>query len=54
MQQNINTMHGPMNIKFRDEKCLLRGMDWVFKENSLSFAFKGLNLLAVLFDTYLK
>jgi hypothetical protein len=25
-----------------DEKCLLRGTNWVFKENSLSFSFKGL------------
>ena len=27
----------------RDEKCLLRGTDWVFKWSSLRFAFKGLN-----------
>jgi len=26
----------------RDEKCLQRGTDWVFKQSSLSFAFKGL------------
>jgi hypothetical protein len=26
----------------RDEKCLQRGTDRVFKENSLRFAFKGL------------
>ena len=30
----------------RAEKCLQRGTDWGFKENSLRFAFKGLNLLA--------
>ena len=29
----------------RDEKCLLRGRDWVFKQNSLRFVFKGLILL---------
>ena len=26
----------------RDEKCLLRGTDWVFKKSSLRFVFKGL------------
>jgi hypothetical protein len=26
----------------REEKRLLRGTDWVFKDNSLCFAFKGL------------
>ena len=26
----------------RDEKCLLRGTDWVFKQSSLRFVFKGL------------
>ena len=26
----------------RDEKCLLRGMNWVFKKSSLRFIFKGL------------
>jgi hypothetical protein len=26
-----------------DEKCLQRGLDWVFKESSLRFVFKGLN-----------
>jgi len=26
----------------RDEKCLLRGMDRVFKQSSLRFVFKGL------------
>ena len=25
----------------RDEKCLLRGTDWVFKLNSLRLVFKG-------------
>jgi hypothetical protein len=27
----------------RDEKCLLRGTNWVFKWNSLRFVFKWLN-----------
>jgi len=26
----------------RDEKCLLRGTNWVFKYSSLRFVFKGL------------
>jgi hypothetical protein len=26
----------------RDEKCLLRGTNWVFKSSSLRFVFKGL------------
>jgi len=28
-----------------DEKCLLRGTDWIFKYNSLPFVFRGLMLL---------
>jgi hypothetical protein len=28
----------------RDEKCLQRGTDWVFKYSGLRFVFKGLNL----------
>ena len=28
----------------RDEKCLQRGTDWVFKYSSLGFVFKGLKL----------
>ena len=30
----------------RDEKCLLRGTNWVFKWSSLRFVFKGLNQCA--------
>ena len=26
----------------RDEKCLQRGTDWVFKQSGLRFVFKGL------------
>jgi hypothetical protein len=26
----------------RDEKCLLRGTDWVFKKSGLRFVFEGL------------
>jgi len=29
----------------RDEKCLLRGTDWAFKQSSLRFVFKGLSTL---------
>jgi hypothetical protein len=28
----------------RDEKCLLRGMDWVFKQSSLRYVCKGFML----------
>ena len=31
----------------RDEKCLLPGTNWVFKESSLRFVFKGLSRLPV-------
>ena len=30
----------------RDEKCLQRGPNWVFKYSSLRFVFKGLNSLS--------
>jgi hypothetical protein len=29
----------------RDEKCLQRGTDWVFKYSSLRFGFKGLTAM---------
>ena len=35
----------------RDEKCLLRGTNWVFKYSSLRFVFKG--LIYFLFDLLL-
>jgi hypothetical protein len=31
-----------MGFYNRDEKCLQRGTDWVFKYSSLRFIFKGL------------
>jgi hypothetical protein len=30
----------------RDEKCLQRGTDWVFKYSGLRFVFKGLKVIA--------
>jgi len=33
----------------RDEKCLLRSMDWVFKNSSLRFVFKRLTNTPVRF-----
>jgi hypothetical protein len=33
----------------RDEKCLQRGTDWVFKQSGLRFVFKGLKFLDSLF-----
>jgi hypothetical protein len=32
----------------RNEKCLQRGTDWVFKESGLRSVFKGLNVSCVL------
>ena len=32
----------------RDEKCLLLGKNWIFKQSSLRFVFKGL-----MFELYL-
>jgi hypothetical protein len=34
-----------------DEKCLLRGTDWVFKYSSLRFVFKWLNINNFLYIT---
>jgi hypothetical protein len=34
--------HKLIGVYNRDEKCLLRGMDWVFKLSSLHFVIKGL------------
>ena len=36
----------------RDEKCLQRGTNWVFKYNSLRFVFKGLNKSSSLLTSY--
>ena len=35
--------HKLIGFYSRDEKCLQRGTDWVFKYSSLRFVFKGLN-----------
>ena len=37
--------HKPVGFYSRDEKCLLRGTNWVFKYSSLRFVFKELRLL---------
>jgi len=34
----------------RDEKCLQRGTDWVFKYGSLRFVFRGLNAISEKID----
>jgi len=34
--------HKPIGFYNWDEKCLQRGTDWVFKQNSLPFVCKGL------------
>ena len=35
--------HKVIGFYNRDEKCLQRGTDWVFKYSGLRFGFKGLN-----------
>ena len=35
----------PIGFCNRDEKCLQRGTDWVFKYSSLRFVFKGKRVL---------
>jgi hypothetical protein len=35
----------------RDEKCLLRGTNWVFKSSSLPFVFKFLTLTHLFLST---
>jgi hypothetical protein len=37
-----NLQHKLIGFCNRDEKCLQRGTDWVFKYSSLRFVFKGL------------
>jgi len=41
-------LHKPIGFYNWDEKCLLRGKDWVFKYSRLHFVFKGLNNLYIL------
>ena len=36
----------------QDEKCLLRGTNWVFNQSSLRFIFKGLISVVVRFSSY--
>ena len=36
----------------RDEKCLLRGTNWVFNQSSLRFVFKRLTQWDVLYPNY--
>jgi hypothetical protein len=38
----VYLQHKLIGFYNRDEKCLQRGTDWVFKYNSLHFVFKGL------------
>jgi len=38
--------HKLVGFYSRDEKCLQRGTDWVFKWSSLRFVFKGLKNLS--------
>jgi len=40
--------HKRIGFYDRDEKCLQRGTDWVFKYSGLRFVFKGLILKTLL------
>jgi hypothetical protein len=45
LRPNSDLCHLPQKLigfNSRDEKCLQRGTDWVFKYSSLRFVFKGL------------
>jgi hypothetical protein len=37
-----NIQYKQIGLYNRDEKCVQRGTDWVFKYSSLRFVFKGL------------
>ena len=37
--------HKLISFYNRDEKCLLRGTNWVFKYSSLIFVFRGLQIM---------
>ena len=39
-----NLQHKLIGFYNRDEKCLRRGTDWVFKDSGLRLVFKGLNI----------
>ena len=39
--------HKMIGFYNRDEKCLQRGTDWVFKYSGLRFVFKGLNAVGI-------
>jgi hypothetical protein len=40
-----NSEHKRIGFYNRDEKCLQRGADWVFKNSGLGFVFKRLKRL---------
>ena len=42
-KQRLVPLHKLIGFYNCDEKCLLRGTNWVFKYSCLRFVFKGLN-----------
>jgi hypothetical protein len=46
--------HKLISFYNRDEKCLLRGTNWVFKWSSLRFICKGLKVFILIFPQVLK
>ena len=44
-QRLCHLQHKLIGFYNRDEKCLQRGTDWVFKQSGLSFVFKGLKYI---------
>ena len=43
--------HKLIGVYNRDEKCLQRGMDWVFKLSGLCFVFNGVKVLAIIVNS---
>jgi hypothetical protein len=51
LRTNSDLCHSITNSFYnRDEKCLQRGTDWVFKQSGLRFVFKGLSMNTSVFN----
>jgi hypothetical protein len=48
-----NLQHKLIGFYNRDEKCLQRGTDWVFKQSGLRFVFKGLKSHYIISPIYI-
>ena len=51
-QRLVPLHHKVIGFYNRDEKCLLRGTNWVFKYRSLRFVFNGLIVSSPLNDSF--